>query len=181
MQVLTLRGPAVSRVLETYAATLDELRRYVPDLLLTGGAVRDVYFERAVKDLDFMTCDDQAARVVSEFYGEPIRDCLDDPVNEYEGDSNTLIAAYETTSKSANILRVSHHLSHIAQFPDSISQVWTDGENVYASKGFNETVASHVVECTLRMTDERLARIKAKYPDFVFVRGVEGANSKEIC
>lgn len=170
MHVLTLRGPAASRVLETYAATLAELRTYVPDLLLTGGAVRDVYFGRLVKDLDFMTCDDQAARVVSEFYGEAIKDCLDAPVNEYEGDSNTLIAAYETVSKSANILRVSHHLSHIAQFPDTISQVWTDGENVYASNGFNETAASRIVLCTDRMTGERVTRIKAKYPDFVFQR-----------
>lgn len=170
MNVLTLRGPAVSRVLETYANTLAELRRYVPDLLLTGGAVRDVYFERLVKDLDFMTCDDQAARVVSEFYGEAIRDCLDEPVNEYEGDSNTLIAAYETVSKGANILRVSHQLSHIAYFPDSISQIWTDGEKVYASEGFNDTSASRVVFCTDRMTPERVARIKAKYQDFVFQR-----------
>ena len=170
MQVMLLRGPAVTKVLDTYGNTLRKLRKYVPDLLLTGGAVRDVYFSRLVKDLDFMTCDEQAPRVVAEHFGEAVRSCLEAPVNEYEGDSNTLIAAYETESKSVNVLRVSHALSHLAQFPDSISQVWTDGEDVYASKAFNDTVASRVVTCSDRMTCERATRIKAKYPDFVFQR-----------
>jgi ABC-type sugar transport system ATPase subunit len=117
-----------------------------------------------------MTCDDQAVRILSEFYNEPVRACLDEPVNAYEGDSNTLIAAYETQSKGVNILRVSHDLSHIAQFPDSISQIWTDGKQVYGAKEFNTTVTTRVVRCSLRMTDERLARLKAKYPDYGFVQ-----------
>ncbi|RQU14215.1 hypothetical protein DF152_17275 [Burkholderia cenocepacia] len=169
MQVLTLRGPAVSHVIETYGNALTELRKYVPDLVLVGGAVRDVYFKRPVKDLDFMTCDDQAVRVISEYYGETIRNCLDEPVNEYEGDSNTLIAAYETASKGANVLRVSDIHLHIALFPDSLSQIWTDGEQVYATPGFNKTAADRRVVCNDRMRLERMGRLMAKYPDFTFV------------
>lgn len=170
MQVMTLRGPAVCRVLEAYSATLAELRKYIPDLMLAGGAVRDIYFARSVKDLDFMTCDEHAALIVCEFFGETMRNCLDEPVNEYEGDSNTLLAAYETSSNGVNVLHVSHVLSHIAQFPDSISQVWTDGEDVYASVAFSNTAVNRRVFCNDRMTDERLTRIKVKYPEFEFWR-----------
>ncbi|MFL9902161.1 hypothetical protein PQR71_29165 [Paraburkholderia fungorum] len=170
MQVLTLRGPAVSKVLETYAATLAELRSYVPDLLLTGGAVRDVYFGRPVKDLDFMTCDAQAARILAEFYNDAIYPVLSEKDEKYEATRETLLKAYENESKSINVLWVSDFNAHISLFPDSISQVWTDGEEVYASVGFNDTAANRVVQCTDRMAQERVQRIKAKYHDFVFQR-----------
>jgi hypothetical protein len=168
MQVLTLRGPAVSRVLETYAATLKELRTYVPDLLLTGGAVRDVYFERTVKDLDFMTLDTHAARILAEFYDEPITPCIKVEA-KYESTRETLIGAYENSKKTINVLLVNNINSHIALFPDSISQVWTDGENVFASKAFNDNAATRRVAYTERMSHERLFRIRDKYPDFEFV------------
>lgn len=168
MIVSKVYGPAASKVLETYGAPLALLRMIVPDLLLTGGAVRDVYFDRPVKDLDFMTCSDSAHVSIAEFYGETFRNCLDEPVNEYEGDSNTLLAAYETSSKSVNVLHVSNALSHIAQFPDSISQIWTDGVHVYASDAFKNTEDTRKVYYSERMTDERLSRISSKYQDFQF-------------
>ncbi|KVQ06872.1 hypothetical protein [Burkholderia ubonensis] len=169
MQVMTLRGPAVGCVIETYGRTVQELRKYIPDLLLVGGAVRDVYFKRPVKDLDFMTCDNQAARILGEYYEEAFAPCLRQKDDSYEAAASTLIAAYENPGRSINVLWVSGGLSHIAKFPDSISQIWTDGEQVYASEKFNRGAASRVVFYNERMTDERLARIQSKYEDFAFI------------
>jgi hypothetical protein len=165
---MTLRGPAVNRVLEQYGELLRELRTYVPDLLLTGGAVRDIYYGRPVKDLDFMTCDNQAARVLAEFYNEPITPCLQVVEAMYEATRETLITAYENESRTLNVLLVTDFMAHIALFPDSISQVWTDGESVYGSEAFNETAATRVVRYTDRMSHERLFRIHKKYPDFLY-------------
>jgi len=170
MQVLTLRGPAVSHVIDTYGNALKELRTYVPDLVLVGGAVRDVYFKRPVKDLDFMTCDDQASRILSEYYGEPLTRCIAVSDEEYEGDArDTMIAAYENAGKTINVLHVSNQTQHIAMFPDSLSQIWTDGEHVYASAKFNGGIVSRTAFYTERMTDERLCRLRTKYPDFDFI------------
>lgn len=168
MQVLTLRGPAAERVTTIYQEHLRELRNYVPDLILIGGAVRDVYFERPVKDLDFMTCDEQAARVIAEYHNEPITPVLVQVEAKYESTRETLKCAFENASKSINVLLVTDFEAHIALFPDSISQVWTDGESVYGSVGFNETAASRVVRYTDRMSHERLFRIHDKYPDFLY-------------
>lgn len=170
MRVLTLRGPNAARVLDKYSELLTTLREYVPDLILIGGAVRDVYFERTVKDLDFMTCDEQAPRALSEFYGEPILPCDrgDKDVGEYEGAGSSLIAAYENLTKRINVLQVCGIDAHIARFPDSISKIWTDGGNVYATPDFNETATSRVVKYNIRMTDERLGRIQSKYADFAY-------------
>jgi hypothetical protein len=145
-----------------------ELRTYVPDLLLTGGAVRDVYFGRTVKDLDFMTLDAQAQRILAEFYGEPITPCIKTEA-KYESTRETLITAYENPRKTINVLLVNDINAHIALFPDSVSQVWTDGENVFASKAFNDTAATRKVVYTDRMSHERLFRIRDKYSDFEFV------------
>jgi hypothetical protein len=171
LQIITLRGPAVDRVLKTYGPLLTELRAFVPDLILCGGAVRDVYFGRPVKDLDFMSCDSQAPRVLAEHYNEPVTPCDTGAkdVGEYEGDGSSLIGAYENPTKSFNVLWVVGVDCHISRFPDSISQIWTDGAAVYASKPFTETAASRTVLYTNRMSDERLARIHSKYPDFSFV------------
>ncbi|MGU2420719.1 hypothetical protein, partial [Burkholderia cenocepacia] len=147
-----------------------ELRKYVPDLVLVGGAVRDVYFKRPVKDLDFMTCDDQAARILSEYYGEPLTRCITVSDEEYEGDAgDTMIAAYENAGKTINVLHVSNQIQHIAMFPDTLSQVWTDGERVYASAKFNGGIPSKTAFYTERMTDERLGRLRSKYQDFTFL------------
>lgn len=158
----------MDRVLTTYKDVLSGLRKYVPDLLLTGGAVRDVYFERRVKDLDFMTCDDQAARILAEYYNEPITPCLKATEAQYESTQETLKAAYENEGKTLNVLLVTDFAAHIALFPDSISQVWTDGESVFSSEKFNDTAASRVVTYTDRMSHERLFRIRDKYTDFKF-------------
>ncbi|MDI9686593.1 hypothetical protein [Burkholderia cenocepacia] len=168
MQVLTLRGPAVSHVIETYGNALTELRTYVPDLVLVGGAVRDVYFKRPVKDLDFMSCDPQAARILSEYYKEPITPVLVAVQATYESTRETLIRAYENGAKTINVLLVTEFLAHIALFPDSISQVWTDGKSVFGTQRFNDTAASRVVRYTDRMSHERLSRIHAKYPEFLY-------------
>jgi hypothetical protein len=117
-----------------------------------------------------MTQDAQAMRVVSEFYNEPVSPCLAAVDAKYAATRETLIGAYETVSKNANVLLVSNFLSHIELFPDTVSQVWTDGEEVYASEGFNNTAATRIVRCTERMSGERLARIKAKYSDFSFTQ-----------
>lgn len=170
MIVSELRGPNVEQVLTEYGDVLRELRQHVPDLILVGGAVRDVYFRRPVKDLDYMSGDGQAPRVIAEHYNESIYPCLRRVTGEeYDGARDTMIAAYENEGKTVNVLWVSGIEARIAHFPDSISQVWTDGEKVYASGAFQETAASRIVTYNERMTDERLDRIKTKYPDFEYV------------
>ncbi|KVR95827.1 hypothetical protein WK28_01930 [Burkholderia vietnamiensis] len=79
-----------------------------------------------------------------------------------------MICAYENYDKTINILHVSSIVGRILEFPDSLSQIWYDGESVFCTHGFSNAVDTGVVTYKPNMSEERLARIKAKYPDFKF-------------
>lgn len=157
------------RVVDTLGERVKQVRSAVPGLILTGGAVRDTYFNRPVKDLDFITARGSDKDLLATFLGRPLTPCIDpELIKEYAPDSGQMLLAYETDIKDVNLLYVRDIWVRISEFPDSISQCWTDGEYMYGTPDFMETTVSKTVTLTATITPERLARLKAKYPDFEY-------------
>jgi hypothetical protein len=158
-----------SSVLAEYDHILFQARRTCPGIVLTGGAVRDVIFDREVKDLDFMSVNMGDKGGLEAYLNEPLLNCLRDfPAKEHYPTQGSLLAAYETEDKRINWLLVSDILTRIHEFPDSISQCWFDGRYVYGTPEFCSTVLSHAVSYKHDIKPERLEKLKSKYPDFHF-------------
>lgn len=154
-----------------YKPLLERIHITMPGVVIVGGAVRDAFFDREVKDIDFMTIKPGDVELMGECLGMPMLDCLrhktDSQRKQYEQEPS-LIAAYETENKHYNLLLVPSIWKRIQEFPDSISQCWTDGTHMYATQAFCATAMTKVVNCSDRITAERLCRLREKYPDFIF-------------
>jgi hypothetical protein len=159
-----------SDVNDAYEPILYLARTYCPGVVLVGGAVRDTLFRRTVKDLDFMSVNQQDPLCLGDALGKPLLLCLRDRMGErdaYEPNS-CLLEAYETEDKRVNLLMVKSIMGRIKEFPDTLSQCWFDGRYVYGTQGFCSTYLTHVVKYQHTMKPDRLEKLKAKYPDFAF-------------
>lgn len=165
-----LTDAMASYVCSVWRDEVHSVRRELPDAVLVGGAIRDTYLGRPVKDRDFMTTRPLAGNLFNPgLCGNAMRSCLIQHHNSaYEGDSGCMICAYENSDKSVNVLLVSSILGRIQEFPDSLSQIWYDGERVFCTPEFSRTLETRVITYKPNMSEERLARIKSKYPDFKF-------------
>ncbi|WP_429498849.1 hypothetical protein ACQUFY_05945 [Robbsia andropogonis] len=166
--LLILNDDAADRVRKEYGAYVKRLRKEVPDLVLVGGAVRDTLFNRPVKDLDFMTADGTARLRLQGSFRTPLRLCPGARNPTYEHHTGNLVEVLETEDRAANVLIVLDIVARVQEFPDTLSQVWFDGEHVHCLAGFAFARDELYVETNERMTPERLARLKAKYPEFGF-------------
>lgn len=152
-------------------ALLYDVRKAMPSVIIVGGYVRDTYFMRDVKDVDFMTANEQDVELMQTWLNKPLLNCLRRvPTATRGGYASTgcMVAAYETEEKDVNLLHVSSVMGRIEEFPDSISQCWTNGSDMYGTPAFMATVMSRVVTLDHGISPEREARLKAKYPDFNF-------------
>ena len=177
-----IQGEAADRVVAAYRDILREAREAVPGIILTGGAVRDVFYGKPVKDLDFMTDNDAAVEPMARFLNKPLWDCLrnlpDATRAAYEGE-RSMVAAYETEDKEANLLIVKSIMRRVYEFPDSVSQCWTDGHEMYGTAHFMVTAMNRVIRVSTKIKPERQARLLAKYVDFGFQYGIFDSNTKE--
>lgn len=166
---LHLSGPTLA-ILSRYRDEVLTIREKCPGIILAGGAVRDVYFDRLVKDWDFMTVNQDDITRLSTVLENPLLHCLRGAgtKTDYEP-SSLLLDAYETEDKSINLLLVKSIMGRINEFPDSISQCWFDGMDVCGTPAFCATALTEVVTYDPKIKPERLEKLKSKYPDFKFV------------
>jgi len=159
------------RVLDRYKDEMESLIEYCPGIILAGGAVRDTYFNRPVKDWDFFSVHEQDIYNLGKALDRPLLDCLRNlPANErtYEAEGS-LLAAFETEEKDVNLLLVTSVMERIKDFPDTLSQIWFDGKDVYCTPAFAQTALTERVQYRPSMeTSGRLERLQGKYPDFTF-------------
>lgn len=166
---LTQDDPGRGRVLAAYQDLLRVVRVACPGILLTGGAVRDTYYGRPVKDLDFISQHQDDKYHLGKVIGAKLSPCIDpEMLKEYAPHSGSMLLAYETPDKSTNLLYVFSVYGRITEFPDSISQCWTDGEEVYGTAAFKQTALTQRVEMSHTISPEREARLRSKYPSFSF-------------
>ncbi|KGC37666.1 hypothetical protein DO62_5146 [Burkholderia pseudomallei] len=168
LKVVTLTDLMAAHVHHCWAKQVARVSKHLPDAVLVGGAIRDTYFIRNVKDQDYMTERGlSGVTCMEKALGRTMYPCITEARADY-GSNGCLTAAYETVRKDVNLLLVTSILGRIQEFPDSISQIWYDGQNVKCTPAFIQTANTKVVTYNERMSPERLTRIRAKYPDFQF-------------
>jgi hypothetical protein len=156
---LILKTPGSTMVEHVYGKSLRALREHHPDLLIIGGAVRDCLFGRSVKDVDYMTTNTNTVMALTHLWN--LKN-ISDPTYE---DTDMV---FQNEDKSKDLLFVTDLWHRVACFPDSISQCWFDGTNVYGTTEFMKTYMTEIVTYSANIKDERLQRLKAKYPEFKF-------------
>ena len=151
------------------AAVLRTVRRNKAsqDVVLAGGAVRDTYYRRPVKDYDFMTNDIGSVYGVWEALGTRLSSCAKSRDTSY-GPDGYLCEVFESADKTINLLYCTDYLERIKEFPDSLSKIWTDGTNVFCTQDFLNTKRTGVIKTYPRWTAERKTRIADKYPELQF-------------
>jgi hypothetical protein len=156
-QIIKVPGSGV--VERKYGRDLRALRQYHPDLLIIGGAVRDSLFGREVKDVDHITTSSLTVQALVPLWN--LKN-ISDPTYE---DTDMV---FQNEDKSKDLLFVTDLWHRVACFPDSISQCWFDGTNVYGTTEFMKTYMTEIVTYASNIKAERLGRLKAKYPEFTF-------------
>jgi hypothetical protein len=156
-QIIKVPGSGV--VERKYGKGLRVLRELHPDLLLIGGAVRDSLFGREVKDQDYATTSHQSVATLASMFS--LKN-ISDPTYE---DTDMV---FQNDEKTMDVLLVTDLWHRVACFPDSISQCWFDGTNVYGTTEFMKTYMTEIVTYSANIKAERLGRLKAKYPEFTF-------------
>ena len=164
-------------IIEKYSEVVNAFRRHIdPNGVLAGGALRDTFYGREVKDLDFVTTRDlapQAQSLRTVFPDYTFRWIPVEQVGHYaEGADNPsgLIDVIESTDKTINIIEVQDIARYTRNFPDSISEMVFDGTTVYTSARWSIGLVNDEVYYNAdRMTQARLDKLQLKYPDFAFL------------
>lgn len=166
-KIVELADCGAELVIKEYRERMGAWRTFVPDLVLAGGAIRDVLFGRPVKDMDLLSAYADAPVLLGDALGGGLRPCLAEREEGY-GAEGHLVEVYETGDRAINLLIVTDVLGRIEEFPGSISKVWFDGESVWCTKDFINTRDDGTIRTYERMTPERQQRLLTKYPDFSF-------------
>jgi hypothetical protein len=153
-----LKVPGVYGVEARYGSDLRALRVYHPDLIIAGGAVRDLLFGKPVKDVDYLTASEATASSLAHLWDLKM---VSDP--SYQATD----LVFQDAGKTRDVILVADLWNRIGSFPDSISQCWFDGTYVYGTSEFMRTYMTEIITHSTSITDERLQRIRAKYPEFV--------------
>ena len=168
-------------IIEKYSEVVNLFRQHIdPNGILAGGALRDTFYGREVKDLDFVS----TAGIVP--WSPQLRDLVFpehtfrwipvELIEAYEGgpDENPggLVDVIESTDKTINIIEVLDIARYTRNFPDSISEMVFDGTTVHTSARWRAGHANggEVYYNADRMKPARLEKLKLKYPDFAFLQ-----------
>ena len=165
-------------IIEKYSEVVNLFRQHVdPNGVLVGGALRDTFYGREVKDLDFVSTaavppwSPQLRDLV--FPEHTFRWIPVENLQHYEDEENNpsgLIDVIESTDKTINIIEVLDIARYTRHFPDSISEMVFDGTTVHTSARWRIGAANHEVYYNAdRMKPARLEKLKLKYPDFAFL------------
>lgn len=147
---------------DDWCAALVKLKAFDPDAFIAGGAIRDLYFGVAPKDVDFFSTriPDWTGAIESTF--------------DYQGMLHVLdVFEYERKPINFNLILMHEGIScvkMISTFDFGICQIAFDGTNIITTPNFLWD-AKHSL-FTLRQTDrykrsiKRFCRISQRYPDW---------------
>lgn len=143
-----------------------QLRAFLPDAVIAGGAIRDALLSRETKDLDYLTEFDTNPEELERIFGIAFRWVNVNAVMYDTPDGNSgLRYVLESVDKRINVLVCSSVDRKLNSFPDDISMVWFDGEEIHYDPRFIRAVESKVVTFAERSRSSRLSRLQAKYGD----------------
>lgn len=158
------------------------LQRYVdinfpnelPDVIIAGGAVRDLLLDRPVKDIDFITTALLTPVQMSSVFPDNgrFRYAISDALAEYKetsgiDGSSSLKYVLASEDNRINVLVVDSIEKKLKSFPDTISMVAFDGV-VKPHPLFTLAVQTKTITLAERVRDTRLDRLRAKFPDYDF-------------
>ena len=172
-----------NNVINQYRDVVNAVRQHVPNAVLVGGALRDTVYGKEVEDLDFVVGTNNGVFAVT-----PITPWLREvwpdkqfqfiPIPEFQAeyganlfDDNPagVMDVIESTDKTINMIIVHDITRYTHQFPDSISQMVFDGEQVHTSRLWNSAVMMNRVYYKEDIKPARLEKLRRKYPDTLFM------------
>ena len=174
-----------NNVIEMYGRVLSQVRQHIPNAVLVGGCLRDTFYGVEVKDLDFVVQMGDAADpnlAHPELYplspaSRWLREIWPDKQWQY---SNALVAynndgavmrdVIKSRDETVNFIIVTDIPAYTNSFPDSISKLVFDGEQIHYA---NEWMVGHNtfhVFYRPNIGNVRLEKLQRKYPEWVFQR-----------
>jgi hypothetical protein len=150
---------------------LTQLQHVYPDTICAGGAPRDWYFGNTAKDIDIFVFGwgtDKSFRDKCATVGLHLPLPSVSAKEEYKT-CNQVCYIYDCPPVQI-ILRRGLSRGLLNTFGLSLSQIEYQDGKIHPSKAFIKTVETNTVEVYDNCSDEYLARIQSKYPDFKYNR-----------
>lgn len=177
---------AVKRFNNLFSAILAVL----PTARIGGGFIRDLLLNKQTKDIDIFTDRDvlpselaALERILQLAPGgledTDLTEARTDGelVAEYVGDYDNRLSKIRKLYKGngVDLLIVTNVETHFNEFPDAASRVWVqrdsqDGEPTLGfGDGFAESHEQKIIEYRYEGHDDRVARLRAKFPDYTLI------------
>lgn len=161
-----------------YAPILARVRQHIPNAVLAGGCLRDTFYGVEVKDLDFVVEWDEnhhypVAPALSQWLTQIWPDkrfqwAGQQDVYLEENNGSGLLDVVKSTDDTVNFIITTNIKRYTNHFPDSISEMVFDGEQVVVSQRWEignengEVYYNHI-------QPNRLEKLQRKYPDWAFI------------
>ena len=171
-----------NHVINEYRNVVRSVRNQIPNAVLAGGALRDTFYGKAVKDLDFVVAPEARGAFYPLSAESPwLRGIWPDKefryidipdLREYmqqEPNGAGIMDVIESTDKTVNFIIVEDIPRYTHHFPDSISQMVFDGETVHTSRQWHAGHVNNRVYYKENIKPERLSRLRQKYPEQMFM------------
>lgn len=172
----------MSLVPEQGRAVLALIQQHAPSAYLAGGALRDAWYGRPIKDLDFFIPADALDWLIGEALEKAGYRCTVVANAQYFADDPTVADArlYEQAGLlPVNIIRL--HVFNpcrdaLDRFDLGFCQIGFDGQHVHTTNAFAIDEADHTITLTRCESPEqferslsRVNRLRDKYREFIFV------------
>lgn len=165
-------------LIEMYQPILNRVQDHIPNAVLAGGSLRDSFYGVEVKDLDFVVETENEWR----YPVTPTSAWLPNiwPDKQWQWANAEILAEYEqamneaglldvvkSTDDTVNFIIVRNIKQYTNHFPDSISEMVFDGEQVFVSQRWETGHANQEVYYK-DIQPARLEKLQRKYPDWSF-------------
>lgn len=168
-------------LIDTYSPILARVRQHIPNAVLAGGSLRDSFYGVEVKDLDFVI--DHRGALDGRWPVTPgtlwLREIWPDKTWAWargediefyvqQGNGSGLQDVVVSSDNTVNFIIVDDIKKYTNHFPDSISEMVFDGEQVVVSERWRignengEVYYNHI-------QPNRLEKLQRKYPDWAFI------------
>lgn len=167
-------------LIDTYAPILARVRQHIPNAVLAGGCLRDTFYGVEVKDLDFVVEWDEdrhypvvpamSVWLTQIWPDKRFQWANADLIHHYiqENDGSGLLDVVKSTDDTVNFIITTNIKRYTNHFPDSISEMVFDGENVSVSQRWEQGNNDVVVYYNMDIQPNRLEKLQRKYPMWVF-------------
>lgn len=177
-------------VINTYQNKFNEVKeRLFPNnrIVLAGGCLRDTFYGVEVKDLDFVIevpvneampfspwIGEHQAAFGALFGGQRARYVEIDNLWGYLNQDNGIVDIVESPNKDVNFIFVRDIPTYTKQFPDSISKMVFDGEQIHVSRDWELGNENGWIYMRHDIKPERKEKLINKYPNKVVIQLQEG-------